>query len=179
MVDAIESLPPGTTRADFYAGRYCLSGLVPTTDRRLLDTLRDQTRHYLDIRQVRTVALDGSEPPVEYPDGLVTKSDIEWVAVRAEPSRAEARLYGFVRKSPVRIALVLRTCRIEGNVHVEHGSTDPVAFFLRGLEKSERFIAVTSATVTPAPAGIDGQLGLAIVNRSAVHMFSVLRPSAA
>src|SRR6266508_2044815 len=54
----------------------------------------------------------------------------------------------------LREALVLRSFRIEGNVHVESGSTDPVVFFLRGLEKgTERFIAVTSAIVTPTPLG--------------------------
>jgi hypothetical protein len=99
---------------------------------------------------------------------------VDWVAVRAEPPRAEARLYGFVKKSPVRVAFVLRNCRIEGTVHIESGSTDPMNFFLRGMEKGERFIPVTGATVTPAPMG-DATVGLAIVNRGAVRMFSVLR----
>jgi hypothetical protein len=172
------SLAPGTTRADFYTGRYCLTGDVFTgNDRRLIDALRDPTRQYLEVKRLRARALDTTEEPIaEYPDGLLNKTDVEWATVRAEPPRAEARLYGFVRKAPVRVALVLRTCRIEGNVHVESGSTDPVAFFLRGLEKgTERFIAVTSATVTPPPPGIDGPLGLAVVNRTAVRLFSVLR----
>jgi len=172
------ALPAGTTRAEFYTGRYCVSGDVFTgNDRRLIDALRDPTRQYLDIKRLRTRALDdASEPTAEYPDGLLNKADVEWAAVVAEPPRAEARLYGFVRKAPVRVALLLRSCRIEGNVHVESGSTDPVAFFLRGLEKgTERFIAVTTATVTPLPSGVDGPLGLAIVNRTAVRVFSVLR----
>jgi hypothetical protein len=176
MTDA--TLPPGTTRAEFYTGRYCLSGDVFTgNDRRLIDALRDPTRQYLEVKRLSARPLDGAdEPPAEYADGLLNKGDVEWAAVVAEPPRAEARLYGFVRKAPVRVALVLRTCRIEGNVHVESGSTDPVAFFLRGLEKgTERFIAVTAATVTPAPPGVDGPLGLAIVNRTAVRLFSVLR----
>ena len=170
----VERLPPGTTRADFYMGRYCFSGVVATAKGRLIEGLRDQTRQYLDVRRVRIEALDGAEPSVEYADALLTKADIEWVAVRAEPPRAEARLYGFVRKSQVRVALVLRTCRVEGTVHVESGATDPIVFFLRGLEKgAERFIAVTSATVTPSPTG-DSALGLVIVNRSAVRLVSVL-----
>jgi len=170
------SLPPGTTRADFYTGRYRLSGDVATGDRRLVEVMRDPTRQYLDVRRLRVEALDGSEQPAEYADGLLSKADVEWVAIQVEPPRAEARLYGFVKKAPVRVAVVLRTCRIEGNVHVESGSTDPAGFFLRGLEKgTERFIAVTSATVTPAPDGTNSALGLAIVNRSAVRLFSVLR----
>jgi hypothetical protein len=171
-----ESLPTGTTLADFYMGPYRISGLVPTANRRLIDVLREPTRQYLDLRRVRIEALVGSEPSAEYVDGLLTKADIDWVAVRAEPPRAEARLYGFVKKSPVRVALVLRTCRVEGNVHVESGSTDPIAFFLRGLEKgTDRFIAVTSAILTPHPSGSDGPLGLAIVNRTAVRMVNVIR----
>ncbi len=171
-------LPPGTTRAEFYVGRYCLAGDVFTgNDRRLVEVLRDPTRQYLEVKRVRSRALDDSaEPPAEYGEGLLNKADVEWAAVVAEPPRAEARLYGFVRKAPVRVGLVMRTCRIEGNVHVESGSTDPVAFFLRGLEKgSERFIAVTSATVIPAPPGVEGTIGLAVVNRTAVRLFSVLR----
>src|SRR5438105_5163032 len=130
MTDAV--LPPGTTRAEFYTGRYCISGDVFTgNDRRLIDALRDPTRQYLEIKRLHTRALDdGNEPSAEYTDGLLNKGDVEWAAVLAEPPRAEARLYGFVRKAPVRVGLVLRTCRIEGNVHVESGSTDPVAFFL-------------------------------------------------
>ena len=38
----------------------------------------------------------------------------------------------------------------------------------------ERFLAVTSATLTPDPTGTEGPLGLAIVNRAAVRMISVL-----
>jgi hypothetical protein len=165
----------GTTRADFYAGRYCLSADVLTGERRLVEALRDPTRQFLEVRQLHVVALDGSEPPAEYPEGLLSKTDVEWVAVRAEPPRAEARLYGFVKKSPVRVAFVLHNCRIEGTVHIESGSTDPVNFFLRGLEKGERFILVTGATVTPPPMETDEMPGLVIVNRLAVHMFSVLR----
>ena len=139
-VELAESLPAGATRADFYSGGFCFSGLVATGKGRLIEVLRDQSRQYLDIRQVRIAALDDSQPTGEYSDGLLTKADIEWVAVRAEPPRAEARLYGFVKKSLVRVMLVLRTCRIEGNVHVESGSTDPMVFFLRGLEKgTDRF----------------------------------------
>jgi hypothetical protein len=172
--DTEATLPPGTTRADFYTSRYCISANVHTGDRRLIDALRDQTRHYLEVRRVRAVALDAEEAPAEYADGLLSKVEIEWVTVRAEPPRAEARLYGFVKKAQVRVALVLGRCRIEGNVHVESGATDPAAFFLRGVEK-ERFIVVTAATVTPAPAGIDGILGLAIVNRTAVRLFGTWR----
>jgi hypothetical protein len=175
--DAAESLPAGMTRADFYTGRYRVSGLVPTAKGRLIEALRDQTRHYLEMRHVHVEALDSSEPLVEYADGLLTKADIEWVAVRAEPPRAEARLYGFVKKSPVRVALVLRTCRIEGDVHVESGSTDPMVFFLRGLENgTERFLAVTSsAIVTRDPTAADSPLGLTIVNRAAVRLVSILQ----
>jgi hypothetical protein len=47
---------------------------------------------------------------------------------------------------------------------------------LRGLEKgTERFIAVTSAVITPTLQDGESTLGLAIVNRSAVRLFSVLR----
>jgi hypothetical protein len=126
---------------------------------------------------VRVTALDGGEPSAEYPDALLSKPELEWVAVRAEPPRTEARLYGYVRKTPVRVALVLSAWRIEGTVHVDSGATDPVIFFLRGLEKgTDRFLAVTDATITPAPdANTDGTLKLAIVNRASVRLYSALR----
>jgi hypothetical protein len=128
------------------------------------------------VRRLCVAPIDGSEEPIEYADGLLNKADVEWVAIRAEPPRGEARLYGFVKKAPVRVGLVLRTCRIQGNVHVESGSTDPASFFLRGLEKgTERFIAVTSAVITPSLQDGESRLGLAIVNCSAVRLFSVLR----
>src|SRR5688500_15683446 len=94
-IDLSAGLPPGLTRADFYSGRYCVSGMVSTAKTRLIEVLRDQARQSLDIRQVRIATLDSPEPLTEYADGMLTKADIEWVAVRAEPPRAEARLYGF------------------------------------------------------------------------------------
>ena len=168
-------LPAGTTRAAFCTGRYSTTADVVTGDRRLLDVLRDTTRHYLEVRRLKVTALDGSEQVAEYPEGLLHKADVDWVAIRAEPSRTESRLYSFVKKAPVRVALVLRLHRIEGNVFVENAATDPVSFFLRGIEKSsERFIAVTSAIVS-SPMGTTEQAGLVIVNRGAVQLFSVVR----
>jgi hypothetical protein len=173
--DAEASLPPETTRADFYTGRYCLSADVHTGDRRLIDVLRDQTRRYLELRRVRSVALDAEESPIHYAHGLLNKVDIEWATVRAEPLRAEARLYGFVKKAPVPVSVVLGTCRIEGMVHVESGSTDPAAFFIRSVERERSFILITAATVTPPSLGGEEKLGLAIVNASAIRFFSASR----
>jgi hypothetical protein len=175
-------LPTGLTRADFHTGRQRICADVDTGGRRLLDALRDPTRKYLDVRRARVAAASDIGAPVEYQAGLLSKDDIEWVAVRAEPPRAEARLYAFVRKVPVRVALVLGACRVEGTVHVDSGATDPAVFFLRGLEKSsERFLAVTNATLTPAadPAATavttDEPAALVIVNRAAVRLYSILR----
>jgi hypothetical protein len=39
-----EKLPSGTSRAEFFTGRYGISAEVPTGDRRLLEVLRDNTR---------------------------------------------------------------------------------------------------------------------------------------
>jgi hypothetical protein len=170
------ALPPGTTRADFVCGSYRISADIATGDRRLLDLLRDTTRHFVDVRSMRVAAADDENAePVAYGDGLLSKAEIDWLAIRAEPSRAEARLYGFVKKTPVRVALVLPRHRIEGTVFVENASTDPTLYFLRGAEKStERFLAVGSATVT-SMAGATVEVGLAIVNRTAIKAFSVLR----
>jgi hypothetical protein len=168
-------LPAGTTRAAFCTGRYCTTADVFTGDRRLLDVLRDTTCHYLEVRRLRVSGLEGSDQPAEYSEGLLHKADIDWVAIRAEPSRAESRLYAFVKKAPVRVALLLASHRVEGNVFVENPATDPVSYFLRGVEKSsERFLAVTSASVS-SPTGTNEQAGLVIVNRGAVRLFSVVR----
>lgn len=167
-------LPAATTRADFWTGQFCISADVSTGDRRLLDLLRDSSRQYVEVKNVR-VAPGVAERPIGSAEGLLSKSEINWVAVRAEPSRAEARLYGYVKKTPIRVTLVLAAHVIEGNVFVEGTATDPVTFFLRGIEKSsERFLAVGSATSTHADGRIE-QAGLAIVNRSAVRLFSVVR----
>jgi hypothetical protein len=173
--DAETTLPPDTTRADFYTGRYCLSADVHTGDRRLIDVLRDQTRRFLELRRVRSVALDAEESPTHYAHGMLSKVDIEWATLRAEQKRAEARLYGFVKKAQVPVSLVLGTCRIEGTVHVESGSTDPAGFFIRSIERERSFILVTAATVTPPPVGGEEKLGLAIVNGSAIRFFTASR----
>jgi hypothetical protein len=169
------NLPSGITRADFFMGKYCLSADAVTGDQRLIDVLRDSTRQYMSLRRVRVISLEGVEPIVEYSDALLKKAEVEWVAVRDESARAAARLYGYVRKTAVRVALVLPMCRIEGNAHIESKATDPVVFFLRGLEQSkERFLPVTEATITPSPDGADAVLQLAIVNRDNVRLYSVL-----
>ena len=176
MLDAEAPLPAGTTRADFCTGRFVTTADVHTGERRLLDILRDNTRQYLEVRRLR---VQGSEAvlqqPAEYTEGLLHKADVDWIAVRAEPSRAEGRLYAFVKKAPVRVGLVLGEHRIEGNVYIENVSTDPVSFFLRGIEKtSERFLAVTTATVSSPTAQV-ADAGLVIVNRGAIRLFSVVR----
>ena len=80
-----------------------------------------------------------------------------------------------MKKTPVRVLLVLESHTIQGNVFVESTATDPVGFFLRGIEKSsERFLAVGGATIA-LPNGRTEQTGLAIVNRGAVRLFSVIR----
>src|SRR5712692_1175886 len=106
------SLPSGLTRADFFTGRYCLSADAVTGDQRLIDVLRDSTRQYLDLRRVRILPKEGVEPLADYEDALLRKAEVEWIAVRDEPSRTEARLYSFVRKTAVRVAFVLPSCLI-------------------------------------------------------------------
>ena len=168
-------LPAGTTRADFCIGRYCIAAEVHTGDRRLLDVLRDNTRHYLEVRRLGIRPVENPELRSDYTDGLLNKTDIEWAAVRAEPSRSESRLYGFVKKTPVRVAFVLGSYCVEGNVFVDSSGTDANLFFLRGVEKSgDRFLAVGSATISSA-AGTSDEASLVIVNRSAVKLFSVVR----
>jgi hypothetical protein len=46
---------------------------------------------------------------------------------------------------------------------------------LRSVERERSFILVTAATITPAPFDTDGKLGLAIVNGTAVRLFSAMR----
>jgi hypothetical protein len=169
------SLPAGTTRAEFCTGRYRTTADVLTGDRRLLDVMRDTTRNYLEVRRLRVCAMDSDAPEAEYTDGLINKSEVDWVAVRAEPSRAAGRLYAFVKKTPVHVTFLLGSHSIEGNVFVDTISTDPVMYFLRGVEKSaERFLAVASATISTSDGETDSA-GLVIVNRNAVRLFSVAR----
>jgi len=168
-------LPAATTRAYFWSARYCISADVHTADRRLLDVMRDATRQFLDVRRVRITPVEARDHVLESADGLLSKAEIDCVAVRAEPSRAESRLYGFVKKTPVRVVLVLGSQTITGSVFVESTATDPVTYFLRGIEKSaERFLAVGSASIL-LPDGRTEETGLAIVNRGAVRLFSVIR----
>jgi hypothetical protein len=167
-------LPVGTTRAEFCTGRFRISADIQTADKRLLEIMRDTTRHYLELRRMVVRAMDGHDQVATYPDGLLNKSEIDWVAVRAEPSRAEGRLYGFVKKMPVRVALLLGSHRIEGNVFVETSGTDPVSYFLRGIEKTgDRYLAVGSATITSSSGAID-EAPLVIANRNAVRLFSIV-----
>jgi hypothetical protein len=73
------------------------------------------------------------------------------------------------------VLLVLAAQRIRGSVFVESSATDPMTYFLRGIEKSgERFIAVGSASIS-LPCGRTEETGLAIVNRGAVRLFSMIR----
>jgi hypothetical protein len=176
LSDAASPVPPGTTRADFYTGCYRITADVNTGDRRLLEVLRDSTRHYLEVRRVGVSSPDAPEcAPISSADGLLDKAGVDWIAVRAEPSRAAGKLYGYVKKTPVRVRLVLPMHCIEGNVFVENSATDPMTVFLRGIEKStERFLAVGSATITSASGAADSAV-LAIVNRTAVSLFSVVR----
>lgn len=148
-------LPPGTTRADIWTGRFCVSADIHTGDRRLLDLMRDVTRNYVDVRRLRVAPVDAPEQVVDAADGLLA--------------------YGFVKKTPVRVLLVLASQTIRGSVYVESTATDPVTYFLRGIEKSsERFLAVASASLSLS-GGRTEQTELAIVNRGAVRLFSVIR----
>jgi len=70
------SLPTGTTRADF--SRWPL-----------VEVLRDATCQYLEVRHLRVVALEGPEPPAEYDDCLLSKTD--WNGSPFVPSRRVLR----------------------------------------------------------------------------------------
>src|SRR6266700_7707732 len=164
--EARPRVAPGTTRADFYYGSYCMSAEISTGDRRLLDVLRDATRQYLDVRRLCVGSFGGTDHPAAYAHGLIHKHSLDWVAVRAEPARGQGRLYGSVKKSPVQVFIGLPKHRIQGTVFVDSGSTDPVVFFLRQVEKSgERFMPIVSAVVT-SESGSTQDVGLAIVNRT-------------
>jgi len=166
-------LPTGVTRAMFCVGRQRIFADVFTGERRLIDMLRDPGRHYLDVRNARLADPNGQPGEREYGAGLLTKADIEWVTILAEPARVEQRFFAHVRKSTVRVAFVLPSGEIEATVHVENASTDPVQFFLRSVEKgAERFLIATNATLSAA-AGHEG--GVVIINRSAVQFFCVVR----
>jgi hypothetical protein len=162
------------TSATFYAGAYSITADVVTARRRLFDVLRDTSRKYLDVQALRVAPLEQPAAVRQYPTGLLSKSHIDYAIVWAEPDRAGARLYAYVQKFPVPAAVVLSRWRIDGTVHVESGHTDPITFFLRGLERStERFLAITDARISPDPTA--GRLAdrVVIVNRSAIQLYSV------
>jgi hypothetical protein len=166
-------LPAGMTRAAFCMGRQRIFADVVTAERRLLDVLRDPSRSYLDVRNGQLAGPDGQPGLREYGAGLVTKADIEWVTILAEPARVEERFFAHVKKAPVRVVFVLPSGEVEATVHVENAATDPVLFFLRGVEKgAERFLIATDATL---PGATDPKGGVVIINRAAIQFFCAVR----
>src|SRR6266849_4126180 len=90
-------LPPGVTRGVFCVGRQRIFADVLTGERRLIDMLRDPGRHSLDVRNARLSGPDGQPSEHEYRPGLLTKAEIEWVTILAEPARVEQRFFAHVK----------------------------------------------------------------------------------
>lgn len=88
----------GTTRADFYSGRYRISADVLTGKRRLLDALRKVGRLHIDVHDLEVSSHRATGQSVRFADGVLSKSEIDWAAVRAEPPRAEPGVFGFAKQ---------------------------------------------------------------------------------
>lgn len=120
--------------------------------RRVLDLLNDPTTSVLSLTSPLLVRIDRLDTPLgSFPAGLIRKTDLACVVVIDEPERpANKRFAAYVPKTPVRVALVLRSLVVVGCVHLT-GRVDPLAHLLAW---PEHFIAVTRAGLVTSDAGI-------------------------
>jgi hypothetical protein len=142
-------------------------------------------RRVLDLlNETRTSAISLIEPTIVRPErldlplgtfasGRLRKADLLCVAVLDEPERpAGRRLASYVAKSPVHVALVLRSLALIGTVHVT-ARIDPIDHILAWPEP---FLSLTEAGLVlggePIPEGAPPEPMTIFVNRT--HVVGVL-----
>jgi hypothetical protein len=108
----------------------------------------------------------------EYERVTIKRDAIQAILVMSEPARPpQQRISNFVPKQLVRIAVILPSFHIEGNIFL-NGKLDPAEFVLDGTDS---FAVVSNAKVTlTSRVGNPLPVPTALINRAHIEMATLL-----
>jgi hypothetical protein len=156
-----------------FSGRHAMLAELNSGQKRLSDVVNDPMHKHFLLEQVRINNSDKMDENVaEYERVTIKRDAIQAILVMSEPARPpQQRISNFVPKQPVRIAVILPSFHIEGNIFI-NGKLDPADFVLDG---SESFAVVSNAQVTLiSRIGNPLPVPTALINRSHIEMATLL-----
>jgi len=146
---------------------------VESSQRRLSDVVNDPLHKVLQLDNVQINGLERMDETLAYHDRVsIRREAIQAILILAEPPRpAHQRLSNFVPKQSVRIAALLPSIHIVGNIYIG-GKIDPTNFILDGVEAfavlGDASVTMTSRTDKPIT------VSTAMVNRRHIQLMTTL-----
>jgi len=156
-----------------FSGRHAMLAELSSGQKRLSDVVNDPMHKQFTLEQVKINNADKMDENVaEYERITIRRDAIQAILVMSEPFRPpQQRISNFVPKQPVRVAVLLPSFHIVGNIFL-NGKLDPADFVLDG---SESFAVVSNAVVTlTSRAGNPLPVPTALINRAHIEMATLL-----
>lgn len=143
---AKEIRSPSSSRVIVFSERHAMLAEVESLTRRLSDVVNDPMHKVFQLDNVTINSVDRMDESLAKHDKVTIKRDaIQAILVLSEPARPpHQRISNFVPKQPTRIAALLPSFHIVGNVFLS-GKLDPTSFVMDG---AETFAVLSDATVT-------------------------------
>ena len=138
--------PGETSRVIVFSERHAMLAELSSGQRRLSDVVNDPMHKLFHLEQVKINRSERMEENIaEYPEIKIKRDAIQAILVMSEPARPpQQRISNYVPKQPVRIAVLLPSFHVVGNIFLS-GKLDAIDFVLDG---SEAFVVLSGATVT-------------------------------
>jgi hypothetical protein len=133
-------------RVIVFTERHAMLAEVDSSTRRLSDVVNDPMHKVFQLENVTINSVDRMDESLAKHDKVTIKRGaIQAVLVLSEPARPpHQRISNFVPKQPTRIAALLSSFHVVGNIFLS-GKLDPTSFVMDGVET---FAVLSDATVT-------------------------------
>ena len=166
--------PTDNARVIVFSDRHALLAELNSNQRRLSDVINDPLHKLFHLEQVKINNADRMDENVATYDKVVIKREaIQAILVMSEPARPpQQRISNFVPKQTTRIAALLPSFHIVGNIYLS-GKLNPTEFILDGIEA---FAVLSDATVT-LTSRTDKQIDVptAFINRAHIELATVIQ----
>ncbi len=127
---------------------HAFTGIVDLTEQRLSDHLNDDQHTTLRLRDARVARITCPGEPLGQPAlALLPKEHILLAYETEAPGQTPKRLYGFVKKNPHPVFMVVDGIEVRGMVHTTSG-LDLHDIYRFVASQRERFLPLTRAIVT-------------------------------
>lgn len=126
---------------------HTLMATVALRDRRLSDLLNDDQHSAVPLRDVRVARLMAPGKIIDQHSAAIVSKDQIILAFETQPAaQTVKRLYGYVKKTPHRVYMLLGRVEVSGFIHTT-GGLDLSDIYRFLVTQREHFLPVTQAVV--------------------------------